>query len=61
MQGGSAGRNERLQLGATRNLEKGTMFLIENLPFSEFLQLGDSVHLEPSVNGFTTQMDMSYS
>ena len=37
------------------------MFLIENLPFSEFLQFGDSVHLEPSVNGSRTQMDMFYS
>ena len=45
-------------LGATRNSEQGTVFLIENLRFSELLQFGDLVQLEPSMNGSTTQIDM---
>ena len=48
-------------LGATRNLEQGTVFLIENLPFSEFLHFSDLVCLEPLVNGSKTQTDMSHS
>ena len=43
-------------LGVARNLEKGTVLLIVNLQFSNFLQFGNLAIWSHSVNGTTTQI-----
>ena len=51
----AATSNSIYVLGAAQNLEKGTMLLIVNLQFSDFLQFGNIAIWSHSVNGITTQ------